>query len=77
MIYVSEEWLIREKGSYLPDTYEAVVETINGFTITDRQALHLKATANFRDVYNSERLAGQEWLVTNKNAQIHIKDVQE
>lgn len=72
-----EEWLIREKGSYLPDTYEIVVETVNGYTITDRQALHLKATVNFRDFYGTERLAGQEWLVTNKMAQIHIKDVYE
>lgn len=60
-----EEWLIRETGSYLPDTYENVVEVISGTVINDKICVHLRATREFTDVYKEKRKAGSEWLVTN------------
>jgi major vault protein len=61
----SGEWLIRENGSYLTDTYEQVVEVVKGDLIVEKQALHLRALGNFTDVYGVERKAGQEWIVTS------------
>lgn len=74
---VGEEWLIRETGSYLPDVDEKVMETIKGNVLTDKISLHLNALRNFKDIYGIERVAGEEWLVTNDMAQVHIKDVYE
>ena len=37
----------------------------------------LKAKVSFTDVYNVKRKAGEEWLVTNVDAELHILDVNE
>lgn len=74
---VGEEWLIRESGSYLPDVNEKVIETIKVQVITDKICLHLMAERRFKDVYGILREAGEEWLVTNLMAPIHLKDVYE
>jgi major vault protein len=72
-----EEWLIREIGSYLPAIDEEVVEHIKGIVITDKKALRLEALKSFKDNYGIQRQAGDQWLVTSKLAQLHIKDVHE
>jgi len=72
-----EEWLIRRSGSYLPGVDEEVVETVNSYILTDRKALHLKALKTFIDVFGKERKAGEEWLVTAAEAEVHIPDVYE
>ena len=61
-----ENWLIRQTGSYLPDTFEEIVEVVKGEVLTDKQCLHLRAIHEFVDVYKVKRRAGDEWLVTNK-----------
>ena len=70
-----EEWLIREPGSYLAGVYEVIVELQNPFILTDGQAIHLKAVQNFTDAYKKERKAGEEWLVTLKEASFHVLDI--
>jgi len=70
-----EDWLVREEGSYLPGIDEEVMGTINAYVLTERKALHLKAKRTFRDVFNRQRRAGDEWLVTISDAEIHIPDV--
>lgn len=72
-----EEWLIRDTGSYLPDTFEEVVEVVQGYVLNDKNCLHIRATKEFTDVYKIKRRAGTEWLVRNTMAQVHIKDVYE
>jgi major vault protein len=73
-----EEWLIREAGSYLPNIYEEVVESeVKAYTLTDKIALHLKAKSDFTDIYNKKRKAGDEWLVTIDESDLHIPDVTE
>lgn len=72
---IGEEWLIREQGAYLPEAYEKVVETIRGTVLTDKVCIHLRAIRNFRDHYKIQRHAGEEWLVTNKLASVHIQDI--
>jgi len=72
-----EEWLVKEQGSYLPGVYEQVVGLVKARVLTEKRALHLRASHSFTDAYGFERKAGQEWLVTHKNTQAHICDVHE
>mmetsp|Transcript_3875 Transcript_3875/g.8144 ORF Transcript_3875/g.8144 Transcript_3875/m.8144 type:complete len:829 (-) Transcript_3875:38-2524(-) len=72
-----EEWLLREEGAYLPGVYEEVVGVVKAVVLTDSKALHLRATKSFKDIYDKERKAGEEWIVTNSLAPLHILDVYE
>jgi len=72
-----EEWLVKQVGSYLPRVDEEVLETINAIILTDKKALHLRATRSFVDVFGKTRKAGEEWLVTLQEADTHIPDVYE
>lgn len=45
--------------------------------LTDKKAIQLRATSTFKDVYGVERKHGTEWLVSIKNAETHILDVNE
>jgi major vault protein len=72
-----EEWLVREEGAYLPGVDEEVVGIINAYVLTERKALHLRAKRTFTDILGRQRKAGDEWLVTLEDAEIHIPDVYE
>ena len=72
-----EEWLVYKTGAYLPQIHEEVVGPIKGVVLTDKKALRLRALKDFTDIYKIPRKAGEEWLVTNKLSQLHIKDVYE
>lgn len=72
-----EEWLLREEGAYLPGIDEEILGLINAYVLTERQALHLKAKRSFTDIFGRQRKAGDEWLVTLEDAEIHIPDVYE
>lgn len=72
-----EEWLMREVGAYLPGVDEEVIETVQAFVLTDKKALHLRATRTFTDVFNRVRKAGEEWLVTFDDTEVHLPDVYE
>lgn len=72
-----EEWLIREKGFYLTDVFEEVLQIQDPIIINETRALHLRATQNFIDVYGKERKAGEEWLITNILSTFHIIDIYE
>ena len=73
-----EEWLYRDPGSYLPNVEETIVnKNVTAETITDKRALHLKAMCDFTDVYGKDRKAGEEWLVTQEDGDLHICDIYE
>lgn len=72
-----EQWLIREVGAYLRGVDEEIVDKIPGITLTERRAIHLRANRTFVDCYNKTRRAGEEWLVTSAQADVHIPDVYE
>jgi len=71
------EYLHKQHGAYLPDVTEEVVETINATILTDKKALHLRAKESFKDQFQQQRAAGEEWLVTLKDIEYYIPDVQE
>lgn len=72
-----EEWMVKDTGAYLPGADEEIIETMNAFILTDKKALHLKATQSFTDKFNKHRKAGEEWIVTLKDADTYIPDVYE
>ena len=72
-----EEWLWRKPGAFLPGIDEEIIETVNAYVLTEKKALHLRATRTFNDVFNKQRKAGEEWIVTFENAETHIPDVYE
>jgi len=72
-----EEWIVRVAGAYLPGVDEEVVETVNAVILTDKKALHLRASRTFIDVFGKTRRAGEEWLVKFEHAETHLPDVYE
>eukprot|EP01087_Luapelamoeba_hula_P015187 TRINITY_DN4506_c0_g1_i2.p1 TRINITY_DN4506_c0_g1~~TRINITY_DN4506_c0_g1_i2.p1 ORF type:complete len:480 (-),score=83.75 TRINITY_DN4506_c0_g1_i2:55-1494(-) len=72
-----EEWLMRQTGTYLPGVHEKVVKTVDGHVLREGQVLHLRAKTSFVDIHGKERKAGEEWLVSNEEGEIHIPDVYE
>ena len=72
-----ERWLIRQEGAYLPRLYEQVIEIVKGVIITHNNALQVRAKSDFTDYYGTKRRAGEEWLITNDMAEVHIVDVYE
>ena len=73
-----EEWLIREPGAYLHSCEEQIIDNnVPAYTLTDKSAICLQAKCNFTDIYGKERLAGDEWLITNELKDLHIVDVNE
>lgn len=72
-----EQWMVRKDGSYLPGLYEEIVSVEKAIVLTEKTALQLKATHTFVDVFGKARKAGEEWLVTHNDREIHIPDVYE
>jgi len=72
-----EEWIVREEGAYIPHVNEEIVQTVSAVILTEKKALHLRASRTFLDGYKIERKAGEEWLVTSHSTEKHIPDVYE
>ncbi|CAF3914588.1 unnamed protein product [Rotaria sp. Silwood2] len=74
---VGENWLVKQLGAYLPLAYETVVSIENGYVVTDKKALHLRALNTFTDDFGQTRNNGDEWLVTKEQTETHILNVYE
>lgn len=72
-----EEWMHDRVGAYLPGVYEKVVDTVHSYVLTDKNALHLRATRSFKDSFGKERKTGEEWLITLEEAECYIPGVYE
>ncbi|XP_072164009.1 major vault protein [Diadema setosum] len=72
-----EEWQVKKIGAYLPGAYEEVVDTVNAYVLTEKNALHVRATRTFTDMKKVTRKNGEEWLITMKDTDAHIPDVYE
>ncbi|XP_039598942.1 major vault protein [Polypterus senegalus] len=72
-----EEWLVRKVGAYLPGVYEEVVDIVEAYILTDKKALHVRALKPFRDFRGNNRRTGEEWLITNDEAEAYIPEVSE
>ncbi|TFJ96179.1 barH-like 1 homeobox protein [Platysternon megacephalum] len=72
-----EEWLVKRVGAYLPGVFEEVVDIVDAFVLTEKRALHLRATKTFREPQDRVRRTGEEWLVTLAQSEAYIADVYE
>lgn len=72
-----EEWLVRRIGAYLPGTYEEVIEVVDAYVLTEKEAVHVKATKTFVDDLGVSRKNGEEWLVTLEETETFIPNVYE
>ncbi|KAM3863473.1 major vault protein [Diretmus argenteus] len=72
-----EEWLVRKVGAYLPGAHEEVIDIVNAFILTDKNALHVRALRPFKDAGGRDRRTGEEWLVTMADREAHIPSVAE
>eukprot|EP00300_Choanocystis_sp_HF-7_P012318 c17840_g2_i1.p1 GENE.c17840_g2_i1~~c17840_g2_i1.p1 ORF type:complete len:848 (+),score=234.53 c17840_g2_i1:27-2546(+) len=72
-----EVWLWQSEGAYLPTVDEEIIDVVQAYVLTERTALHVRATRTFTDVFGKTRKAGQEWLVTLKDAETYIPGVYE
>ncbi|XP_077864491.1 major vault protein-like [Saccoglossus kowalevskii] len=72
-----EEWLVRKIGAYLPGAYEEVVDIVDAYVLTDKKALHMRATRTFKDDSGKLRRNGEEWLVKVEDAETYIANVYE
>ncbi|XP_058269586.1 major vault protein isoform X2 [Hemibagrus wyckioides] len=72
-----EEWQVCKVGAYLPGVHEEVIDIVNAFILTDKNALHVRALRPFRDAGGRDRRTGEEWLVTVADREAHIPSVAE
>uniref|UniRef100_A0A9J7Z840 Major vault protein n=1 Tax=Cyprinus carpio carpio TaxID=630221 RepID=A0A9J7Z840_CYPCA len=77
LVYFSEGNKRHKVGAYLPGAHEEVVDIVNAFILTDKNALHVRALRPFRDAGGRERRTGEEWLVTVADREAHIPSVAE
>ncbi len=69
--------MIREEGIDLPQMYEKQKDIVKGIVLTHKKAHAVGAIKDFTDIYGKYRKAGEKWLITYKDAQIHVFDVYE
>jgi major vault protein len=72
-----EEWIVKTTGAYLPGAYEEIVEMVDAQVLTEKNALHMRATRTFNDEKGVQRKNGEEWLITFKDTEMHIPNVYE
>jgi len=72
-----EEWMVDNVGAYLPGVYEEVVDTVDAYILTEKDALHLRAVRSFTDKFDNVRKTGEEWLITFNDSETHIPSVYE
>jgi major vault protein len=70
-----EEWIVRDVGTYMPGPYEEIVQHLKATILTDKKAVHCRASDNFKDFLGKDRKTGEEWLVTNLDTQAIIPSV--
>lgn len=54
-----------------------VVEEVEAYTLTPKDALHIQANDNYTDQFGKTRNIGEEWLVTSEDTESYIPDVTE
>eukprot|EP00828_Plagiopyla_frontata_P033497 TRINITY_DN434_c0_g1_i3.p1 TRINITY_DN434_c0_g1~~TRINITY_DN434_c0_g1_i3.p1 ORF type:complete len:1103 (+),score=209.21 TRINITY_DN434_c0_g1_i3:125-3433(+) len=65
---VGEQWLIKGPLVYYPNLHEKVITIINTFIMKPLQALKVKAIQDMTDCQGIERVAGELWLIRNRQS---------
>jgi len=72
-----EEWLIKERGSYMIEAKEEKVAVVEAHFLDEKHALHVCAVNTHVDDFGKRRRHGEEWLITHKDTESHIPSVNE
>jgi len=56
----------------MPNADEDVVDVRYAYILTEKKALHLRASESFTDIYGIKRKAGEEWLLDGTKIDAHI-----
>ncbi|XP_013774778.1 major vault protein-like isoform X1 [Limulus polyphemus] len=72
-----EEWLVRKTGAYLPGAYEEIVDIVNAYVLTEKEAVQVRATCTFCDDLGVRRKNGEEWLIKMVDTETYIPGVYE
>lgn len=72
-----EEYLVKTVGPYIIGVYETQLQLSQAEHITDKKALHLRATKGFKDCYGNDHKAGEEWILTDNTTTLHLMDIYE
>jgi len=70
-----EEWLFNGPGTYIPRIEEKIKSVVPQSIVMANEALKLRAIRNFIDRHGTQRIKGEEWLITKQGA--YIPDVYE
>lgn len=70
-----EEWIVNKTGAYLPGAYEEVVEIVEAYVLTEKNALHMQSLRTFTDSQGVSRKNGVEWLITFQDTETYIPNV--
>lgn len=71
-LYAEDVYLERKVGPYMPHVHEKILQLVTAQTVSDKEALCLKATNTFVDVYGRQRNKGDEYLITSDMSSHHI-----
>ncbi|XP_015912405.1 major vault protein isoform X2 [Parasteatoda tepidariorum] len=72
-----EEWIVKKTGAYLPGAYEEIVDVVDAYVLTEKEAVHIRAKRTFVDEFNKTRKNGEEWLITFEDTETFIPGVYE
>eukprot|EP00007_Cunea_sp_BSH-02190019_P003024 CAMPEP_0174234492 /NCGR_PEP_ID=MMETSP0417-20130205/4228_1 /TAXON_ID=242541 /ORGANISM="Mayorella sp, Strain BSH-02190019" /LENGTH=428 /DNA_ID=CAMNT_0015312859 /DNA_START=165 /DNA_END=1447 /DNA_ORIENTATION=- len=72
-----EQWLVKQPGAYMPAVWEKVIQVMTAFVMTEDIGAHMIALSEFVDQFGHRREPGDQWLITRKDAEEFIPDVQE
>lgn len=66
------EWLYHRPGPFIPDVDEEIIKEVKPVVLTDQTALHIEALRDFVDVFQINRKAGDQWLLTSEQTTTYI-----
>ncbi len=69
--------MVQKTGAYLPGVYEEVVDIVNAYVLTEKQALHIRCIRTFKDDFGIMRKNGEEWVIKMSDTETHIPNVYE
>ncbi|CAL8079489.1 unnamed protein product [Calicophoron daubneyi] len=72
-----ERWLVSTVGAYLPTVYEQYEETLDSIKLDEKTGAHLRSVRSHVDRFGKQRTCGDEWLVTSKDAESYLCDINE
>ncbi|KAF6779026.1 hypothetical protein AHF37_01569 [Paragonimus kellicotti] len=72
-----EHWLVTTVGAYLPTVYEEFVCTLTAQKLDEKTAVHVRSIRTHQDRFDRTRKCGDEWLVTQHDADSYLCDINE